>query len=197
MSPIRCVRCGKPLNGFSIGFGEEPYCLACGHDRMNEIIHVTGLRDDLDRELLRAASAVRAQVGKQIESTAEWREGMLHAANLVEQMACPAGRETNRIEATADNLLRAAARDAKITIEALRGRGRDPRTIRARDLVCARLHAAGLSLPTIGRLVNRDHTTVLYAIRKVADPEAAQARNDARGRRAKERANAKLRRAKS
>ena len=183
--PRTCVRCTKPLDGFWIGIGDESCCMGCGADRLVELSRAAAQHGDANQALQRAVNTIRTHVGDydDADSTKEWRDGMLHAAFLVEQMISTPSQ--SRIEASADDLLRAAALDAGIAIEALQGRGRDPRTIRARDLVCVRLRAAGLSLPTIGRLVKRDHSTVLYTLRKVADPVATRARNKVRGQRAK------------
>ena len=166
----------------------------------------TSRTGDVDRALRLAAAtirtaAIRTAVGEADDPknpTVDWCKGMLHAAHLIDRMlgddpACggtnaPQGDACSAkggIESSADGLFRAAALDIGVPMAELRGRRRDPRTVRARDLVCARLRAAGLSLPTIGRLVNRDHSTVLYALRKMADPAATRARNKVRGQRAK------------
>lgn len=51
------------------------------------------------------------------------------------------------------------------------GRGREARIANARHTVYWSLREAGLSLPAIGRVMDRDHSTVLSGIRKVdADP---------------------------
>lgn len=48
---------------------------------------------------------------------------------------------------------------------------REARVVQARAAVIWVLRDAGLSLPHIGHLMDRDHSTVLHAIRKVeADP---------------------------
>lgn len=46
------------------------------------------------------------------------------------------------------------------------GRGRCSRMVAARQEVMRRCRLAGYSYPQIGKYLGRDHTTVLYAIRK-------------------------------
>lgn len=61
-----------------------------------------------------------------------------------------------------------------LTVEELQGRGRTYRVAHPRQLLMLILHRGGLSMPVTGRAVgNRDHTTVLHAVRVVEkrDPE--------------------------
>lgn len=52
--------------------------------------------------------------------------------------------------------------------------GRSPRHVRARDRLCWMIRESGsYSLPEIGRLIGRHHTTVLEAIRRHQAREAA------------------------
>ena len=212
MSAPTCAKCDKPLTGAWFGIRDKQWCMSCGAERMAEIVagatRAAASLDrpgDVDRALRLAASTIRSNVGEvvagaRVESTAEWRQGMVHAARLIDRMLgvdqpdgdAPAPPPRAAIESSADGLFRAAVLDAGVPMAEIRGRGRDPRTVHARDLVCARLRAAGLSLPTIGRLVGRDHSTVLYALRKVADPEATRERNRARGSNAKKRHAARM-----
>lgn len=53
-----------------------------------------------------------------------------------------------------------------IALDDLRARRRDLQAVRARQELCGVLHHAGWSLPRIGRLLDRDHSTVLHAVRK-------------------------------
>ena len=67
-------------------------------------------------------------------------------------------------------------RAAKITgypVSVLRGPARDRPICMVRWAVMATLRARGLSLPTIGRLLNRDHTTVISGLER-----ATQLRRD-------------------
>jgi len=55
-----------------------------------------------------------------------------------------------------------------VSEEAIRGRGRQKRTVRARHAVWLALRALGWSLPEVGREFSVDHTTVLAAVRKAS-----------------------------
>lgn len=52
------------------------------------------------------------------------------------------------------------------TAKKVRGDCRDALNVRARHAVMRRLHEDGFSFAQIGRWMNRDHTTVLHAVRK-------------------------------
>jgi chromosomal replication initiation ATPase DnaA len=53
-----------------------------------------------------------------------------------------------------------------VTVHAIVSSGRTKRVAEARHVVFARLRVLGFSLPEIGALMGRDHTTVLYGLRK-------------------------------
>lgn len=54
-----------------------------------------------------------------------------------------------------------------VSFETMKGDNRRKGVTAARFEVCARLYAeTGMSLPQIGRLLNKDHTTVLHGIRR-------------------------------
>lgn len=60
-----------------------------------------------------------------------------------------------------------------ISISRILGRSRVRPVVEARQLVCHVLYRHGMSYPQIGRLINRDHTTVLHAVRAVEARRAA------------------------
>ena len=62
-------------------------------------------------------------------------------------------------------LVKEAARDFKLRIEDLTGPSRRADLCRIREVIYYRAHAEGHSLPQIGRVFNRDHTTILSGIR--------------------------------
>ena len=71
--------------------------------------------------------------------------------------------------------IRDAALKAGCTPEIILGQRRDRRTAHARQDAMADAYATGrYSLPQIGRAFNRDHTTVLYAVRIVEQRRLAQ-----------------------
>lgn len=68
-------------------------------------------------------------------------------------------------------ILAAAARRYNVTVSALRSSRRHRALARARWVAMLALHLRGCSSTTIGRLLLRDHTTVLYGLAKAqADP---------------------------
>ena len=54
----------------------------------------------------------------------------------------------------------------------IQGPSRKAHIVAARWQVIALLRARGWSLPKIGKELNRDHTTILYALRQIAAVEA-------------------------
>lgn len=63
-------------------------------------------------------------------------------------------------------IVEATARDHHTTTFAICGRGRQRTVSAARQSAWTRIRALGLSLPEIGALFGRDHTTVLHGLRK-------------------------------
>jgi hypothetical protein len=69
---------------------------------------------------------------------------------------------------TGKRIIKECALDASLTVNDLRSKGRVRQLARARQLAMWRIaKETSLSLPQIGRLLCRDHTTVLHAIRVV------------------------------
>lgn len=65
-------------------------------------------------------------------------------------------------------ILEAVAASHKIPVEVIRGRSVTAAVRRARWEVIWESYAAGLSMPAVGRIVNKDHTAVLNALRRMA-----------------------------
>lgn len=66
-----------------------------------------------------------------------------------------------------DAIIDAVCEEFRIAVRDLKGDSRQPaKLISARILACNALHTLmpELSYPTIGRLLNRDHTTVMYHV---------------------------------
>lgn len=68
----------------------------------------------------------------------------------------------------AQQILAEIAQKHGVRISEIRGPRRQRALVLARHEYCVRLYSEmpQLSLPSIGRIINRDHTTVLYAVRK-------------------------------
>ena len=60
-------------------------------------------------------------------------------------------------------LVEDAARDAGCTIAQILGHSRNPRFVEPRQRAMRRAYEEGFTSTQIGRVFNRDHTTVLYA----------------------------------
>ena len=63
-------------------------------------------------------------------------------------------------------IIERAAEVSGYPVSVLRGPARDRPICMVRWAVMANLRARGLSLPTIGRLLNRDHTTVISGLER-------------------------------
>ncbi|WP_375408553.1 helix-turn-helix domain-containing protein [uncultured Methylobacterium sp.] len=65
-------------------------------------------------------------------------------------------------------IIRTIAVHHGVTVEEVEGEGRRAKVVRPRQLamVALWLEISSMSLPSVGRLLNRDHTTVLHALRK-------------------------------
>ena len=62
-----------------------------------------------------------------------------------------------------------AARLHGVPVAEIMGHNKAPRVVRARQAVMAEAHLRGLSTPRIGAVLRRDHSTVLYGIRRALD----------------------------
>ena len=67
-------------------------------------------------------------------------------------------------------IVRAVAAERGFTVETILGRGRSHPIVAVRWEVWRRLHDAGWSSVAIGRAFDRDHSTVLHALRRGATP---------------------------
>ena len=63
-------------------------------------------------------------------------------------------------------VLREVAEACAVPVEEITGRGVDPRLVAARAQVAEQLRARGWSYPRIGRLLGRDHSTVMSYMRR-------------------------------
>lgn len=70
-------------------------------------------------------------------------------------------------ESTASRTLRETAKRHGMSVDAIKGHSREPRFVKARHEVMVALRDEGFSLPRIGRILNRDHTTVMHGLRKM------------------------------
>ena len=73
-------------------------------------------------------------------------------------------------------VLEAVASTSGVTVAEITGPVRTERCVRARDVVVAILRARGMSYPEIGKLLHRDHTTIMHAISRI---DEMMARNPA------------------
>jgi len=70
------------------------------------------------------------------------------------------------IYGTAQRIIMDIARERGFTISDIKSPRREYKLVRARFEIMAALKASGLSFPQVGRLLNRDHSTVMHGVRK-------------------------------
>ena len=75
--------------------------------------------------------------------------------------------------AAAEALRDIVCREAGVTVADLTGPLRFREIVVARQVLCYLLRRQGLSLSQAGRLIGRDHASVLWSLRRVADAMAA------------------------
>lgn len=63
---------------------------------------------------------------------------------------------------TGGPILGEVAKEYGFTVQALRGRDRHQELVEARHVAIKRLYDAGLNVAETGRIMNRDHSTILY-----------------------------------
>lgn len=102
------------------------------------------------RELLNDALEVISVQDRQLEHLRFRMAEMSHAASL--------GRKYE--------MHIAVARQFNVTTAALRSEDKTRPVMRARWALCWLLRNSGISYPAIGQLVERDHSTVMHAIKK-------------------------------
>lgn len=74
----------------------------------------------------------------------------------------------NKRRPTVRNIAADVCAEAGHSFDAVMGPSRVPDDVRLRDLVCYIAHRNGLSYAGIGRALNRDHHTIIYAVRREA-----------------------------
>jgi hypothetical protein len=81
----------------------------------------------------------------------------------VRELATPVLAE--RHDQAVDHLIRDVLDQHQVDLDQVRAKSREVRIVRARRHVCWVLRQAGWSFPRIGQFIERDHTTVMHAIR--------------------------------
>ena len=81
-------------------------------------------------------------------------------------LALPSAAPPDVPSATPAQVLSKVAKDFGLTLAQLRGRGTTKWVVRARVEASFQLRALGLSLSEVGLQLDRDHTTILYLLRK-------------------------------
>lgn len=67
---------------------------------------------------------------------------------------------------THQQILRSVARRHRVPLQRILGPDRHRDVVYARQEAAWRLRNLGLSYPKIGQVLNRDHTTIMYAVRQ-------------------------------
>lgn len=117
---------------------------------MNRLDELTALRDRIDQEIARERAYQR------------------RIADLREQALGIAATEDERER----RLLVAVATWYSVTIDQMLSTSRAREVVAARAVTSHLLREAGRSLPDIGALLGKDHTTVMHGCRRVAEDEA-------------------------
>lgn len=121
---------------------------------------------------LRRRNQELAGENRHLQARLNERETQLrHRAERRDLVALAAARDQALLEA----IKKIVARHSGIRVAALVGQRRGRLEAWPRQMLCflAREHCAGLSLPRIGAAINRDHTTILHAVRAVTARLAA------------------------
>lgn len=63
-------------------------------------------------------------------------------------------------------IIQQVCKDHGVQVQWVLGKSRVQRIVRARHEIMWKLNLLGMTLPSIGRRLNRDHTTVLHGIRQ-------------------------------
>lgn len=80
-------------------------------------------------------------------------------------------RLSQRVTVLSEQALAVAANLYGVNVNQILSESSEERCAKARQAVCWLLRARELSFPVIGRIVDRDHTTVMYACKRIdADP---------------------------
>jgi chromosomal replication initiation ATPase DnaA len=64
-----------------------------------------------------------------------------------------------------DEILEEVTKNYSCTVQQLRSRQRASNLVKARRRVSRRLRQHGMSYPKIGRVLNKDHTTIMHHLR--------------------------------
>jgi chromosomal replication initiator protein len=126
-------------------------------------------RRDEDRRRKEAAVRVKAEsIQARLDRIERERQAYL---DRIAAMAAESRQIGYRETVTAMDIIAGIAAEYGFTVSEITGpsRTRDVVMVRQLAMVEVRKRKPALSLPQIGRLFNRDHTTVLYALRKLGE----------------------------
>lgn len=71
----------------------------------------------------------------------------------------------------ASALVESLAQETGIPVDCIMSRSHDPQVVAVRHRLWVMLHDSGLSIGAIGKVLGRDHTTILYGLRKALGAE--------------------------
>jgi len=92
----------------------------------------------------------------------------MHVASLPLSPGVKRTLGSNKKNLTADEVIKSVMDTTGIGRVDLLGTSRSKHIVKARHLAMALIRKhCGMSYPQIGRIFNRDHTTILYAVRKI------------------------------
>lgn len=113
-----------------------------------------------EKEMLKAAKAAQELTFNLAEKIVAER---MHQVQLVDE-GIPIEPKTPAID-----IIKDVASKYGLSVDIIRGRSRSGPVVAVRHEAMARVHVArpDLSLPALGRIFNRDHTSLLFALRKM------------------------------
>jgi chromosomal replication initiator protein len=146
------------------------------------------LRSKAERTGRHISDEILESVAKQIQSNIRELEGALNRiiafADLSGSSLTPSLVEValadllpQKRNVPPDKVIEAVAADGKIEVDELIGQNRSSKNVVPRQLAMYILNKKNqVSLPKIGSLLGRDHSTVLHGIKKIADDEKLRKR---------------------
>ena len=116
---------------------------------LKQEVTLTALREQVER----MEAALRGLVRQQVEP------------RPIDVEAHPALKPAMISAATMTDIVARVALIYGLSVDELRGKGREIRVSHPRQEAMLMMHEAGYSMPRIGRFFKRDHTTILHGIR--------------------------------
>ena len=131
--------------------------------RQEEIAQRKARREQLRRE----------EIAKAIKAVADYEMTVNQARHFIADREHEAQIDVEGVpdepRIPAINIIKDVATKYGLTVDIIRGQSRSVPVVKVRHEAMAKVHMArpDLSLPALGRIFNRDHTSILFALRKM------------------------------